>query len=721
MLSSFRHSLGRKEAGQAIILGAVSLLVLAVGIMTTAQLGWAVKERIQLQHAADNAAYTSAAMIARSMNFIAYTNRAIVAQYLTAMAIQSLSSYVDSAMVLVAQLGATLLSAAFLVGTAALICLASIILSPVGAFLQPIAQGLGQAGNAIKRGLDAVKPFYEGFDKIVAFFVKGIKIINHIGSYWIMQQGAGKGFVYQNFGTAALGSSNNVYVDSMRYTAGDSVNTGSIGGTGVDGYNALMNIIGLVEYTNLFDIGGSEKIGDNTNAKADRAQKMMTQIVNGSRAGTEKDSLRWESKRKFGAGAVLEVVLGLMGVDMSDSSVIDILDSLLPNAEGGTLLAGMSHRTPQTYLEANTSDEAKDEGKLNPVFNRTRYFMEGFDLPSGQLLISAEFIHAPLDEYTPSFIDKAKKYFSAVTGELIPESKIVGIEASKSGGTHCRYEDIVALRDGACDGLSTSVEDKCKGCKETCPEGESGEAGVGEPLSCITCEECRADSSTSGTSAADACREALDAGGEFVEGAAGALTGGYPAKVLISCDDEDGIHEFALTPYVSYNITAYEEGQKSKTKEEYPSFWAAAHKDPTFLGTNASALGFGDKYKNNSNFNFSSIGVVEGVTAKDIGGCDDNFDPKCIEGGYNFNHLGNGAKLPLASTGMHAWSRSQIYYHRPGTWTEPPNLFNPYWKPKLSPIAPLLTNKLNALDSLGKIGEFIGEGLSSVITTVISH
>ena len=718
MLSNFRKSLSGDESGQAIILGAVSLLVLAVGIMTTAQLGWAIKERIQLQHAADNAAYTSAAMIARSLNFIAYTNRAIVAQYLTAMALQSLSSYVDSAMVLVAQLGATLLSAAFLVGGAALICLASFVLRPIGAFLQPIAQGLGKAGDAIKKALASIKPIYEGFDWLIALFVKGIKIINHIGSYWIMQQVLGKGFIYQNFGTAALGSKNNIYTETIRYTAGEGVNAGSVGGTGINGYNALMNVIGMVEYTNLFDAEGSERIGNSNNSKAVRAQKMMTQIVNGSRAGTENDSLRWESKRKFGAGAILDAVLGLMGVDVSEW-IIDILDKLLPNSEGGTLLAGVSSDATREYLEANTSAEAETDAKRNPVFKKSRYFMGGFDLPSGQLLNSAEFFHTPGDNL-PSFIKIAKKYLSAVTGELVPESKIVGIEASKSGGIHCKFEDIVALRDGVCDKLSASTSSKCDGCRETCSEGEMIDYGDGISGECITCEDCKADNSSSGKSAKEACEEAMAAASEVVEGGSSALTGGYPAKVLIACDEEDGIHEFALTPYVSFNITAYEDGQNSTTKEEYPSFWAAAHKNPSFLGNNASALGFGDKYKN-TNFEFSSVGVVEGVTARDVGKCNDNFDPKCIENGYNFNHMNNDAKIPGIGAGMHAWARSQVYYHRPGAWAEPPNLFNPYWKAKLSPIAPVLTNKLNALDSLGAIGEFIADGLSSVITTVISH
>lgn len=41
--------------------------------------------------------------------------------------------------------------------------------------------------------------------------------------------------------------------------------------------------------------------------------------------------------------------------------------------------------------------------------------------------------------------------------------------------------------------------------------------------------------------------------------------------------------------------------------------------------------------------------------------------------------------------GMTALSRAQVYYHRPGAWQEPPNLFNPYWNARLAPKAEALS------------------------------
>ncbi len=34
-----------------------------------------------------------------------------------------------------------------------------------------------------------------------------------------------------------------------------------------------------------------------------------------------------------------------------------------------------------------------------------------------------------------------------------------------------------------------------------------------------------------------------------------------------------------------------------------------------------------------------------------------------------------------------AISRAQTYYHRPGNWSEAPNFFNPYWRPRLAPAS----------------------------------
>jgi hypothetical protein len=75
-------------------LAAVGLFVMVLGILATLNLGQAVHQKIKLQNTADAAAYTLAAMEARTFNYIAFLNRAQIAHYNTAMVIQSYLSWV---------------------------------------------------------------------------------------------------------------------------------------------------------------------------------------------------------------------------------------------------------------------------------------------------------------------------------------------------------------------------------------------------------------------------------------------------------------------------------------------------------------------------------------------------------------------------------------------------------------------------------------------------
>lgn len=83
----------RRQRGQALPLGALGLLIMALAIIATMNLGQAVHEKIKLQNSADAAAYSLAAMEARAFNFIALTNRVQIVHYNSAMAMQSYLSY----------------------------------------------------------------------------------------------------------------------------------------------------------------------------------------------------------------------------------------------------------------------------------------------------------------------------------------------------------------------------------------------------------------------------------------------------------------------------------------------------------------------------------------------------------------------------------------------------------------------------------------------------
>ena len=88
------HELRKSEEGQTLVLAAIFGLILMVCVLGTVNLGRAVYDKVQLQAAADSSAYSLAAVEARVMNFTAYTNRAMVVHFASAMAATSYLTWV---------------------------------------------------------------------------------------------------------------------------------------------------------------------------------------------------------------------------------------------------------------------------------------------------------------------------------------------------------------------------------------------------------------------------------------------------------------------------------------------------------------------------------------------------------------------------------------------------------------------------------------------------
>ncbi len=78
-----------KTRGQTIVLGVLTLLVLAVMMMLTFTLNNVVHEKIRLQSTSDAAAYSSAIVQARAFNSMVYSNRAIAAAVVAQMTVHA--------------------------------------------------------------------------------------------------------------------------------------------------------------------------------------------------------------------------------------------------------------------------------------------------------------------------------------------------------------------------------------------------------------------------------------------------------------------------------------------------------------------------------------------------------------------------------------------------------------------------------------------------------
>ena len=68
-----------RQQGQAMVFSLLFMAVCLITLLILYNQGQLVKNRVQIENAADAAVYSQAKLAARNLNFIAYTNRAMVA------------------------------------------------------------------------------------------------------------------------------------------------------------------------------------------------------------------------------------------------------------------------------------------------------------------------------------------------------------------------------------------------------------------------------------------------------------------------------------------------------------------------------------------------------------------------------------------------------------------------------------------------------------------
>lgn len=717
MISSFRRSLLNEESGQAIILGAVSLLVLAITIMVTIQLGWTIRERIQLQHAADNAAYTTATIVARSLNFMSWMNRAMIAQYVSAMSFQTLLSHVEALVMIFGFTISMLHNLGAIAGVLGLIPVINLV-------AKPIAVALGGMGHALKVAVDKIRewvidPWY-GLDNAIAGIVVGISWFNRWVSYFVGQWMLGKGVV--NLGLAQSIGIDGFYSQAIEGTA---PGANASGETVTTVYNGLAAGLGLLNYADYFDTDGwlelfngnkpgSEDIPDDKSKEygsnsenIKNAERLMAELVNASREG--KNGVTWETYRGWGPKELFDIIKKIVSGESGEpekengflDGLADILEEVFPNSKGSTMLVKTMDEEVFSEQEGKWSggNSGKKETYTNHVFlsdsvggsvDRKAYFSKG------EALASVDNVDPFLDvlDKIPLLGDLLDWIGGSIPGVEI--RRIVGIQAVGKGSSmqgnrlHCKYKGYRTVAGSIMNLVGNKkVDNPCK------QKDENGNPKLDADSD--FCKENKGDK-VKLSKLLESMAEDNDIDLEDMEGKVDEtlynlfrnLISGVPGNVDYGCDSvEDAKHHkfWGITKYASFNISRYEE------KKRYPSFVAAAHKIPKFTDA-VGDVGLG--FEEDSKFKMSSIGDVQGKK------CEDEFEGCLTE--YRFNQINDVTIFSIK--GMHAWARAQAYYHRPGTWTEPPNMFNPFWRPKLSPMAPYLVG--DTLDELG--GRFGSEG-----------
>lgn len=156
-----------------------------------------------------------------------------------------------------------------------------------------------------------------------------------------------------------------------------------------------------------------------------------------------------------------------------------------------------------------------------------------------------------------------------------------------------------------------------------------------------------------------------------------------------TCEAEDDDHTWksflsflglkgGITPYIKFK-PGHRTIQAEKKNFRQPDVWISLNKPPSAMALGGSGSGVNDlsfemRHKNQ--------------TAK--------LDANIGESGMMGSGFGDG---------LNVISRAQVYYHRPGAWREPPNLFNPFWGARLAP-------KGVVIDRLGSV---LPEWLSQMV------
>lgn len=97
MIQKFKNSkIYKSVAGQMLVIFAMTWLIFAGGMFSVYNIGTLVGERIKIQNTADAAAFTGAVWEARTLNYIAYTNRTIIAELSFIAYLCALCSCVDA-------------------------------------------------------------------------------------------------------------------------------------------------------------------------------------------------------------------------------------------------------------------------------------------------------------------------------------------------------------------------------------------------------------------------------------------------------------------------------------------------------------------------------------------------------------------------------------------------------------------------------------------------
>ncbi|PTL76135.1 pilus assembly protein TadG-related protein [Vitiosangium sp. GDMCC 1.1324] len=660
---ALRQGFERQE-GQALVLACVLMLILSIALITTVNIGYGVHERIRLQNTADAAAYSTAAMEARAFNFYAFTNRTQVSHYVSAMMWQSLDSFLFSVQAFLTDLYGFMrtIGPCFprdsrdgVFWTA--VCT---LLDHIPA-INGVMQALELVFTVLKGMLLIMKPVMEPIDRAIGrVVVPGHRALNSV------MAGAATAVMLSTssyvMGTSnAIIAANDPDVDSLvPQTLAGTIN------------QCLYNRAHFKEANGTpsspvdpFAPLDPTKHGESD--KVARAKRVMAGITNAT---------RFPCDAKGGACPETMVTNRQLGSLMPIPRWLEPLKTVLDDFPKWGQTRFLSYRLGHGGMEAT-------RGKASRSRNSIRESRDLPHLPMG-MLAQGDVIGAD-DPYSIQFPGPASVDMGGV--QLLNPFRCPRQPGAKDPRT---WRDCWGdPRGNKNDTLKTSIWAMSR--------TDLREGGIHWRV-VFPGEASKQEDRNVGLYESKSCLARL-AGTCLFEMSV------YVANVRI--DPKDRNHPWqGLAPFPHFEPGDYAK-DCTQGMNETPSIAAMAERRDDFNQPSTWViLNKRPEAFRNTPGQLNARGRLTFAFDKSPETLDLKNDRKTLE-------LGG---LGLAS-GMTVISRGQTYYHRPGNWTEQPNFFNPYWRPRLAAV----WQGKDSLPLIGTMTDALPDELRETPTKLITH
>ncbi|MBK8479811.1 MAG: hypothetical protein IPL40_01330 [Proteobacteria bacterium] len=743
----------REEQGQALPLAALGALVLALGLMSTVNLTQAVHEKIKLQNAADSAAYTLAAQEARTFNYIAFLNRAQIAHYNTAMMVQSYITWVGFQIGVFA-MGTDTLSTLHLIGSAVLkglraccsanhhkCCVQAAALSP------PLA-GLGQVVAALRWMLGQLRnQIYPKAETMAHAMVAAIHLFNR-DVVWRTQLsrallmnlnllGGAQGYVEKNDPDLAAGGSRRAFLNTVVNGALNSLEYYQAfdRGSGVNpSFVTFLGDLGRVASGGAYSVAGVTRHRGETHASAPEVQayRVMAELCNATRwpmfvsnRGVAHWSVGFGSFMPSYRGGKRGQTAFIQDAAITHGGLRELHQPTTSYALDGSNVADFGPPEPgksRNYSLGTVlgSDDYVDSGRLSalipgvPVLGLALSKVLGaggdslgdaiaaYDDPEGlhkryessSVLAIATLLVGVADAFGPGF-----SFDSLVKGGMAKlDGMLDQVKAFVATGKLDKHitEQLVGAAKGALGAVSPAA-------KEVLGAVESGDVVAYAKNKVV---------GQAGALVKQAGDWATRLGGGLIGGRMGdtgaELPDGFGELGRILGEIGFPVDDLPHDP-VSGDLGVHGAGGPSCSGPECHAWW------PGF----APYFAFNASSDRTRDFNQPSTWIFLTKYHQDFGRAGRARTSDALPVEFSWRQAGRQATVDLSPggyassypfEGFNVVARGMAYYHRPGSWTEQPNFFNPFWRARLAPVA----QKLQALWE-----GYVGSNLSSTADNMV--